>query len=145
MANETWKQRLYSVVGWALGLVVSATTPMFTAPLGLVAPFHLGSAVFGMSGFGGMFWYSGRPDVSGGRKLLTALGCAALDIGAYSWYRSLLLAKENASPSLGVEVLEFVLYCVASLLVLAAMSYVYWHVGPKIFDKLFKKFLTGSA
>lgn len=139
MANPVPAKSLYTLVGWALGFVVSGTAPTLIAPLGLTAPFFVGGAVAGMLGFSAMYKYAGRKGVSGQRKLVVASISGCLGLGAYFWYRHLMLAEENATPSITVEVAEFALYCVASFLILAALGYVYWQAGPDILARLMRK------
>jgi len=98
----------------------------------LSLPFDLGATISGMLAFAGMGWFLSKRNINGTKKFIVASLALLAGLGAFAWYRSLLLAPEHATPGWWTEMFEFVLYCVAYFCFGALLSYVYWRGGPAL-------------
>jgi hypothetical protein len=143
-AGTSQPSRLFKAIGWLIGLIYAVGFPKLIAPMSLSMWFDVDGALSGALGFSGMFWLLSKRNVSGRRKLFTALGALAAGIVASGVYTSLLLSVENVTPGTWIRISELALYCIACFCFAVVVSYVYWYGGPKVI-KMFNKNAAASG
>jgi hypothetical protein len=104
----------------------------------LSMPFALGGTMSAMFGFAVMTWLMNKRNMSGRKKSILGLGALIAALASGAFYTLLLLSPEHVTPSFGIELLEFILYCIAYLCVCAFLAHIYWHGGPQIYRMFFK-------
>ena len=120
-------------IGWALGFLFSVLFPKLTAPMKLTMPFDIAATIAAMFGFIVTFSVFKQASLSVGKKLGIGGAAIVVGLGTWAWYRALLLSPENVTPSLGIEILEFVLYTVAYFCFFIVLAMAYREGGPYLF------------
>jgi hypothetical protein len=107
--------------------------------------FDIAAPMVAVLGFGAMFLLLKKRKLRGrdGKKFVIAAGALVIGIAIGAWYWKLLIAPEHVTPSLGIEILELVLYCLAFFFIFAFLAYAFWVGGPLVLQA-FQKLLAGN-
>lgn len=126
----------FTGAGWVLGLGFSLLLPQLTAPLEATLPYKLVGFLSAITGFG--LAYKMTPRLATNRKIVWSIVPLIGAVVAGGIYRSLLLSAEHTTPSVTVEWVEFVLFCLAYFCVFALISSAYRNGGAVIIQKFTK-------
>lgn len=116
--------RWFGRIGWTVGFLFSLVLPQMFAPLNPTLPFRFGAVFSAIAGFTIMYEIVRRTGMI--TRTLSIVCALFVTIIAGGWYRTLLFAVENTTPSKPVEWFELLLFCTTFFCAAAVLAYAYF-------------------
>lgn len=126
----------FKLLGWLLGLGLSAYFPQLTAPFGQTLPFKLFGTLSAIAGFGLVFKLT--PALSVGWKIFWTVLPLIVGGVAGGIYKELLQSIGNTTPSEAMVWTEFGLFCLAYFCVFAVIGSAYRNGAAPFIQKFGK-------